>query len=351
MNLDLSMKHNVVRRAARELARKELAPLANELDRLALFPAEAVEKMKALGYFGLQLPREWSGAGLDSLSYVLVIEEISRVCAGMGLMLSVHNSVAAYPLFRFGSEDQKRKFLPDLARGERIGAFCLTEPNAGSDASAVETTAVESRGGFVINGNKIFVTNGGVCGLALVFARTNLTGSSRETSVLIVETERRGCIKGPKEELSGMRANPVCPMIFNECWVPEENLLGRPGDGLRIGLASLDVGRVGIAAQALGIAQACLDASLQYARERIQFGAPIGHLQAVQSKIAHMAVEVEAARLLTYKAARTSDGPSGPLTVAASMAKLFSSEVAVRAATQGIQIHGGYGYTKAYAIE
>jgi butyryl-CoA dehydrogenase len=350
MDLELDMKHRIIRKLARGFVERELGPIAPEVDREARFPWEVAELMKPLGYFGLQIPPSWEGAGLDTLGYALVVEEVSRVCAAMGLMISVHNSVAAYPLWRFGTDAQRERFLRPLARGDRIGSFCLTEPNAGSDANAVETTAAVDGDAFILNGNKIFVTNGSVAGIALVFARTSLTGNPREVSVLIVETDTEGCTKGPQEDLCGMRGNPVCYLVMNDCRVPRDNLLGQPGQGLRMALASLDGGRIGISAQALGIAQACLEASLQYAKERVQFGRPIGTFQAIQSKLADMAVEVEAARLLTYRAACDVD-LGKRVTLASAMAKLFSSRVSVRAALEAVQIYGGYGYTRAYPVE
>lgn len=351
MRLELGMKHTIIRKSARGFAERQLAPIAAEIDRHARFPWDVVARMRHLGYLGIQIPQAWDGAGLDTLGYSLVIEEISRVCPAMGLLLSVHNSVAAYPIWRFGTDLQRERFLRPLARGDLIGAFCLTEPNAGSDASAVETSAVlDHDDHFVISGNKVFVTNGGMAGIALVFTRTRLSGKERELSVIIVETDRPGCTRGPQEELCGMRGNPVCSLIFNDCRVPRENLLGGAGEGLRIALATLDVGRIGIASQAVGIGQACLEASVKYARERTQFRRPIGDFQAIQSKIAEMAVQVEAARLLTHRAAALLDS-EGRVAMASAMAKLFSSRVAVRASEEAIQIHGGYGYTRAYPVE
>jgi butyryl-CoA dehydrogenase len=350
VQLELDMKHRIIRRTARAFAQRELAPIAGEIDRTARFPQEVAHAMKPLGYFGLQIPRGWDGAGMDALGGTVVVEEISRTSASMGLTIAVHNGVAALPLHRFGTDDQRQRFLRPLARGHEIGAFCLTEPNAGSDASAVETTALLDGEEWVLNGNKIFVTNGGVAGMALIFARTRTTGNPREVSVIVVETDRPGCIRGPAEDFCGMRANPVCSLVFNECRVPRGNLLGQPGEGLRIALTSLDGGRIGISAQALGIAQACLDASIQYARERTQFGKPIGSFQAIQGKIANMAVEIEAARLLTYKAACVVEA-KGKATLPSAMAKVFSSGVAVRAALDAVQIHGGYGYSRAYPVE
>ncbi len=350
MRLELDMKHTIIRKSARGFAERQLAPAAAEIDRHGRFPWDLVARMRPLGYFGIQIPPLWEGAGLDTLGYSLVIEEISRVCAAMGLLLSVHNSVAAYPIWRFGSELQRERFVRPLARGDLIGSFCLTEPNAGSDASAVETSAVLDHDHFILNGNKVFVTNGGVAGISLVFARTRLSGNQRELSVIIVETDRPGCTRGPQEELCGMRGNPVCSLILNDCRVPRENLLGDAGEGLRIALATLDVGRIGIASQAVGIGQACLEASIRYASERVQFRRPIGGFQAIQSKIAEMAVQVEAARILTHKAAALLDS-GGRVAMASAMAKLFSSRVAVQASEEAIQIHGGYGYTRAYPVE
>lgn len=350
MHLELEMRHRIVRKAAREFASRHIAPVAAQMDGTGRFPWEVMRAMGPLGYLGLQVSSQWGGAGLDALGSALVVEEVSRCSGALGLLVAVHNGVVASPLSRFGNQEQKERFLGPLARGEVIGAFCLTEANAGSDAGAIQTTAVPDGEELILNGNKVFVTNGGVAGTALVFARTRITGQPRETSVLIVEAHRPGFIRGPVEELCGMRGNPVCSLAFEDCRLPLGNVLGAPGEGLRIALASLDGGRVGIAAQALGISQACLEASLQYARERIQFGKPIASFQAIQAKLAEMAVEVEAARLLTYKAAWMLDG-HGRATSSSAMAKLFSSRVAVRAALEAVQIHGGYGYSRAYPVE
>jgi len=348
--MELGMRHRVVKKAAREFASRHVVPVVGQMESTGRFPWEVLREMGPLGYLGLQVAPELGGAGLDGLAAVIVVEEVSRCSGALGLLLAVHNGVVANPLMRFGSHEQKEKFLRPLAKGEAIGAFCLTEANAGSDAGAIHTAAVQDGDGLLLNGSKVFVTNGGVAGIALVFARTSLTGSIRETSLLIVEAHRKGFIRGPVEELCGMRGNPVCSLSFEDCRVPRENLLSEPGEGLRIAMAALDAGRVGIAAQALGIAQACLDASISYAGERMQFGKPIGSFQAIQAKVADMAVGVEASRLLTYKAACTLDR-GGRATKSSAMAKLFSSQVAVRAALEAVQIHGGYGYSRAYPVE
>lgn len=350
MDFDLTMKQAVIRRTARSFAEEELGPIAGLVDQEARFPWEVVEKMKGLQYFGLQAPSQYGGAGLDSISACIVIEEVSRVCAAIGLAIAVHNGVAVHPIQAFGTEAQKERFLPPLAKGEKIGAFCLTEPNAGSDASSVETTAIPDGDELVMNGHKIFVTNGEVAGIALVFAATDPQDKKRGMSVVIVETDTPGFALGVKEDHCGMRANPVCSLVMEDCRVPRNQILGKLGDGYRIGLQTLDNGRIGIAAQAVGIAQACLEASVKYAKERSQFTKPIGQFQAIQTFLADMATEVDAARLLTYRAADLKD-KGHTYAGEASMCKVFASETAMRAAVKGLQIHGGYGYTKSYPIE
>jgi butyryl-CoA dehydrogenase len=268
----------------------------------------------------------------------------------MGLCISVHNSVSANPIYHFGTEDQKKTFLTPLAKGEKIGTFCLTEPNAGSDASSLETTAIKDGEDYILNGNKIFVTNGSVSGINLVFALTNPSDQKRKYSVIIVESDRGGVDKGPEEELMGMRGNPVCPIAFNDCRVPLANRLGEEGQGMKIALSTLAGGRIGIAAQALGIAQASLDVSVKYAKERFQFGKSISDFGAIKGYLADMATKIEASRLLIFRASHLRDRNMSHVKEAA-MAKLYASEVAVEATRIGIQIHGGYGYTKAYPIE
>ncbi len=350
MDFNPCSKHRLVRKTVREFAEAELGPIAAEIDRQARFPWEVVEKMGPLHYFGLQAPRDLGGAGLDTISYAIVVEEISRVSAGLGLCVTVHNSVALYPLLRFGTPEQIKRLAPDLISGRRIGSFCLTEANAGSDASGVETLAVAQHDGYVINGTKIFVTNGGVCGLALIFAVTNPDNPRQAASVLMVEKERPGFSVGEIEELTGMRCNPVSSLFLEDCRVPAENLLGRPGQGLKIGLAALDTGRLGIAAQALGLAQAALEAALKYAKERQQFGKPIASFQTIQNYLADMATDVEASRLLLYRACAQKDAGQ-PFGAAAAMAKLHCSQVAREVTNLAVQIHGGCGYSQEYDVE
>ncbi len=344
------MKHETVRRTVRAFAESEIGPVAADLDRDARFPTEIIDRMRPLHYFGLQVPRAYGGAAMDAISYAIVIEELSRVCPAVGLCVTVHNSVAAYPVAAFGTSSQKDRFLPELAGGERIGAFCLTEANAGSDAGGVETLATPGPDGWTLNGTKIFVTNGGVCGLALVFAVTDSADRKRGASVFMVPSETPGFAVGEIEDLCGMRANPVSSLFFEDCRVPPDCLLGTPGDGLRIGLSALDTGRIGIAAQALGIAQAAFDAAVKYARERQQFNRPIASFQTVGNYLADMATEIDAARLLLYRACALKDR-GAPFSAEAAMAKLYCSTLATTVTNRAVQIHGGYGYSKEYDVE
>jgi alkylation response protein AidB-like acyl-CoA dehydrogenase len=335
---------------ARQFAKAELAPIAKEIDEEGRFPWEAVEKMGRLNFFGMQAPRPYGGAEIDSISYCLVIEEISRVCAAMGLTLAVHNGVAVYPLSQFGNDEQKAKFLPPLATGEKIGAFCLTEPNAGSDAMAIESRAIRDGDSYVVNGNKIFVTNGGVADTLILFASVNPDDVKKGFSAILVERGTPGFEVGLLENNCGVRANPVSSIILTDCRVPQANLLGREGDGFKIAMAGLDTGRVGIAAQAVGIGQGALDAALKYAKERVQFRVPIARHQAIQMMLADMGTMVEAARLLTLQAAHIRD-QKGELSGPSAMAKLFAARSASKVASMAVQIHGGYGYSKDYPVE
>ena len=350
MDFTLSMRQKQMRQMARQFAKAELAPIAKEIDEEGRFPWEAVEKMGPLNFFGMQAPRQYGGAEIDSISYCLVVEEISRVCAAMGLTIAVHNGVAVYPLHTFGNPEQKEKFLPPLTSGEKIGGFCLTEPNAGSDAMAIESTAVRDGDSYVVNANKIFVTNGGVADTLIIFASVNPDDVKKGFSAIVVERGTPGFEVGLLENNCGMRANPVSSIILTDCRVPQANLLGQEGDGFKIAMAGLDTGRVGIAAQAVGIGQAALDVSLKYAKERIQFRVPIARHQAIQMMLADMGTMVEAARLLTLQAAHIKD-QGGDLSGPSAMAKLFAARMASKVATLGVQIHGGYGYSKEYPIE
>jgi len=350
VDFQIDPKQRVVRRTVRDFATNRLGPIAHELDQQARFPWELMDDMKAMNLFGLQASPAWGGAGMDTISYAITIEELARVCAGIALAVTVHNSVSLYPIEAHGSDEQKRRILPGMCAGDRVGAFCVTEPNAGSDASATEATATLKGDSYILNANKIWVTNGAIAGVAVVLARTDPEDRKKGFSLLIVERGMRGFSVGPLEDLCGMRSNPVSSLIMTDCPVPKENLLGRPGDGVRIALQTLDVGRIGIAAQALGIAQASLDASLEYAKQRIQFRVPLVQFQSIQNMLADAATEIEATRLLVYQAGWLRDN-NQPFSSASAMAKLYASESASRAASRGVQIHGGYGYSKSYPIE
>ncbi|HQQ87008.1 MAG TPA: acyl-CoA dehydrogenase family protein [Smithellaceae bacterium] len=345
-----SVKHKLIRDSVRHFAETELASIAAEIDRNAVFPVEVIDKMKKLNYFGLQVPKEFGGAALDSVSAAIVVEEISRVCAAVGLCVTVHNGVAVFPFLQFGNKRQNEKYLPRLASGEMIGAFSLTEANAGSDAGSVETTAVKNGNDYVLNGTKIFVTNGGVCNLALIFALTNTDQKQLQSSVFIVESAYEGFLRGELEDLCGMRANPVSSLFLENCRVPEENILGKLGMGMKIGMTTLDNGRIGVAAQALGIAQGAFEAAVKYAKERQQFKKPIASLQTIQNYIADMATEQAAARLLLYRACELKDAGE-PYGCEAAMAKLYCSSLASKTTSLAVQVHGGYGYSKEYDVE
>lgn len=352
MEFNPCTKHQLVRKSVREFAEAEIKPHVADLDKTGRFPEEIVEKMGPLNYFGLQVPRDLGGAGLDTISYAIAIEELSRVSAALGLCVTVHNSVGIYPILKFGTREQIDHFVPKMASGEHIGAFCLTEANAGSDAGGVETTARKTKEGYIINGTKIFVTNGGVCDVVLVFAVDEVeeAGAKAQANVFIVEKTCPGFSVGEIEDLCGMRANPVSSLFFEECAIPESHLLGRPGQGLKIGLTALDTGRIGIAAQALGIAQAAFEDSLSYAKERQQFNAPISKFQTIQNYLADMATAIDASRLLLYRAAAAKDS-GAPFSAEASMAKLHCAATARQVTDLAVQIHGGYGYSKEYDVE
>ncbi len=350
MDLFLSKKHTIVRRSARAFCERELKPIAHELDLEARFPWEAVEKMGKLGYFGIQAPGSLGGAAMDTISYAIIIEEISRACAGLGLCVTVHNSVAVFPLVAFGSDEQKKRWVPPLAKGEKIGAFCLTEPNVGSDASGVESTAVRDGDHYIVNANKVLITNGGVADTCLIFVKTDRSAGARGLSVIIVERGTPGFEVGDLENLSGNRANPVSSIRLSDCRIPAGNILGKEGMGMKIGLVALDTGRIGIAAQALGIAQAAMEEAVRYSNQRHQFGVPISRHEAIQMMIADMATQIDAARLLIYRAAAVRD-KKRPFSTEAAMAKLFASEMASRVTDMAVQIHGGYGYSKSYPVE
>jgi butyryl-CoA dehydrogenase len=350
MKLELNEQQKMIQKMVREFAEKEIAPIAAELDKKGEYPTKTLEKMAKLGLLGIIIPTEYGGAGLDVITYATVIEEISRKCASTGVITSVHNSLVAWPIMKYGTEEQKKKYLPILAKGEKIGAFAGTEPNAGSDLGAMQTTAVLKGNHYIINGNKTFITSGPKAGILIVFAITDKTAGSKGISAFIVENTMKGYQVGSIFDKMGINANLVSELIFENMEVPKENLLGKEGEGFKIALSTLDGGRIGIAAQAVGIAQAALDESITYSKQREQFGRPIAKFQAIQWMIADMATRIEAARYLVYNAAFAKD-KGGRFSKEAAMAKLFASETAMDAVIKAVQIHGGYGYTKEYTVE
>lgn len=350
MKFALSAKQQMLQNLYREFAENEVAPLAAEIDETCEFPSETVKKMAELGLLGLPFPKEYGGAGADTLSYVMAVEEMSRVCASTGVILSAHVSLGAHPIYQFGTEEQKKKYLVPLAKGEKLGAFALTEPNAGTDASNQQTIAVPDGENYILNGSKIFITNGGKADIYIVMAATDPAKGLKGISAFIVDAKTPGLSCGPKENKLGIRASSTTEVIFQDCVVPKENLLGREGDGFKVAMQTLDGGRIGIAAQALGIAQGAMEESIKYAKERQQFKKPISAYQAIQWMIADMATEIDAARLLIYRAAWLKDNKR-PFGKESAMAKLFAAETAMKTTTKAVQIHGGYGYMKDYKVE
>ncbi|MFC5541765.1 MAG: acyl-CoA dehydrogenase [Bacilli bacterium] len=350
MNFQLSEEHQQLREMIRDFAENEVAPTAKERDEEARFDREIWDKMAELGLTGIPWPEEYGGAGFDYLAYVIAVEELSRVCASTGVTLSAHTSLAGWPVYKFGTEEQKQKYLRPMAEGKKIGAYCLTEPGSGSDAGGMRTTAVLDGDEYVINGSKIFITNGGIADIYIVFALTNPEAKTRGVSAFIVESSFPGFQVGKKEDKMGIRSSPTAEIIFDNCRVPKENLLGEEGQGFKIAMQTLDGGRNGIAAQAVGIAQGALDAAVEYAKNREQFGKPIVANQGVSFKLADMATAVEASRLLTYQAAWL-ESNGLPYGKASAMAKLMAGDTAMKVTTEAVQIFGGYGYTKEYPVE
>jgi butyryl-CoA dehydrogenase len=350
MDFELTDEQQLIRETVREFAETEVTPVAAELDRDHRFPCELLPKLAEMNLMGMPYPEKEGGAGADYVSYVIAIEEISRACASTGIIVSAHTSLATWPVFKFGTQAQKDKYLYDMTSGRRLGAFALTEPGAGTDAAAGAATATLHADGYALNGSKMFITNAPYAEVYIVFAKTDPERGARGMSAFIVEKDTPGFSVGEAERKLGIRGSSTPPVYFNDCRVPQEALLGSGGDGFKIAMQTLDGGRIGVSAQALGIAQAALDASIAYAKERVQFGKPIASLQAIQWMIADMAMEVDAARLLVYRAASCVDNGRSYSTEGA-MAKLFASETASRVAGKAIQIHGGYGYTESYPVE
>ena len=347
---DLSEDQAAVREMVRSFAEEEIRPIAAAIDESHEFPIETTRKMGELGLMGMFVPDAYGGAGMDYVSYVIAIEELSRVCASHGVIASAHNSLVNYPILAYGSEEQKQKYLTKLARGEWIGAYCLTEPNAGSNAANQQTTAVHDGDHWVLNGTKLFVTNAGPSNVLVVYAASDRSLGPRGISAFIVDAGTPGVTKGKKEKKLGIHASDTREIALANACVPAENLLGEPNKGYSVALATLGGGRIGIAAQALGIAQASLEAMVRYAGERVQFDRRIGEFDAIREMLAHAAIEVETARLLAYQAAWLRD-QGRPHVKEASLAKWHASEAATRCANWAIQVHGGYGYLSEFHVE
>ena len=350
MSFELTEEQKMIRAMVRGFARTEILPTAAERDRRREFPREILRKMGELGLMGMNVPAEYNGAGVDTVSYSVALQEIAYACASTAVIMSVHNSVACGPIYGFGSSYLKETYLKPLAAGRMIGSFAVTEPGAGSDPASQKTRAVKDGDSYVVNGNKVLITTGKNSNVTVVTAYTSREKKHRGISAFVVEKGTPGFLVGKEEEKMGLCASDTVELIFEDCRVPRENLLGREGDGFVIAMVSLDGGRIGIASQSVGLAQACLDAAVTYAKERIQFGKPIAQFQSIRWMIADMATEIEAARLLTFNAAATRDRGEN-FSAAASMAKVFASEMANQVAYRALQIHGGYGYIKDFPIE
>jgi alkylation response protein AidB-like acyl-CoA dehydrogenase len=350
MRFQFTEEQEMMRKMVREFAREEIAPHIESMDEEDKFPREVIDKMAGLGLMGIPIPEEWGGAGADFISYILALEEISKVSATVGVILAVHTSVGTMPILRYGTEEQKKRYVTRLASGEFLGAFALTEPQAGSDASRIRTSARRAGDKYILNGSKVFITNAGEADTYVTFAVTDPEKGSRGISAFIVEKDTPGFRVGKKEKKMGLGGSNTCELIFEEAEVPAENLLGREGQGYEIALSNLAGGRIGIGAQALGIATAAFEHALAYAKERKQFGKPISQIQAIQFKLADMATRIEAARLLIYRAAEMRQNGHN-CKLEASMAKMYASDTAMKVTTEAVQIFGGYGYTREYPVE
>ena len=354
MNFTLSKEHEMARTLYREFAEKEVKPLAQEVDETEQFPTETVAKMAKTGFLGIPVPKEYGGQGCDPLAYAMCVEELSKVCGTTGVIVSAHTSLCCDPIQTYGTEEQKMKYLVPLAKGEKLGAFGLTEPGAGTDAQGQQTKAVLDGDEWVLNGTKIFITNGKEADVYVVIAVTGTVEKrgklQKEISAFIVEKGTPGFTFGTKEKKMGIRGSATYELIFTDCRIPKENLLGKKGEGFKIAMHTLDGGRIGIAAQALGLAAGALETTIEYVKERKQFGRSIAQFQNTQFQLADMATKVEAARLLVYKAAMAKATQKN-YSVEAAMAKLYAAEVAMEVTTKAVQLHGGYGYTREYDVE
>ncbi len=359
MDFTLSKEHEMARTLFKEFAEKEVKPLAQEVDETEVFPRGTVEKMAKNGFLGIPVPKQYGGQGCDPLTYVMCVEEMSKVCGTTGVIVSAHTSLCCDPIQTFGTEEQKQKYLIPLAKGEKLGAFGLTEPGAGTDAQGQQTKAVLDGDEYVLNGSKIFITNGKEADVYVIFAVTGVVEKRgkmlKEISAFIVEKGTPGFTFGTKENKMGIRGSSTYELIFTDCRIPKENLLGKLGQGFKIAMHTLDGGRIGIAAQALGLAEGALETTIAYVQERKQFGRSIGAFQNTQFQLADMATKVEAAKMLVYKAAMKkaeyATNPKVSYSVEAAMAKLYAAEVAMEVTTKAVQLHGGYGYIREYDVE
>ena len=350
MDFNLTKAQQMVRNVMKEFTEKEVKPIAAEIDETERFPIETVEKMAKYNMLGIPFPVEYGGAGGDELSYAIAVEELSKACGTTGVICSAHTSLGCWPIYKYGTEEQKQKYLIPLAKGEHLGAFGLTEPNAGTDAAGQQTTAILDGDNYILNGSKIFITNGGQSDTYIIFAMTDKSKGTRGISAFIVEKDFPGFSIGKIEEKMGIRGSATAELIFQNCKVPKENILGKEGEGFKIAMSTLDGGRIGIAAQALGIASGALDETVKYIKERQQFGRSISKFQGLQWMVADMATEIDAARLLVYRAAYNKAN-NLPYSKEAAMAKLFAAQCAMNVTTKCVQLFGGYGYTKDYPIE
>ena len=350
MNFQLTKEQEFVQKMVREFAKTEVEPLAADIDKEHRFPVETVEKMAKYGLLGIPFPTKYGGAGGDELSYAITVEELAKVCASTSVIVSAHTSLCCWPIYKYGTEDQKMKYLPELLAGKKLGAFGLTEPNAGTDASGQQTRAELDGDEWVLNGAKCFITNGGYADVFIVMAMTDKSQGNRGISAFVVEKTDLGFSIGKTEDKMGICASSTTELIFQNCRIPKDRLLGGLGKGFKVAMSTLDGGRIGIAAQALGIAEGALEVTIEYMKQRKQFGKKLAQMQALQFVVADLATSIEAAKLLVYRAAFSVDAGL-PYSVPAAMAKLFAAETAMHVTTKCVQLHGGYGYTKDYPVE
>lgn len=350
MDFKFTREQELVGQMLKEFVEKEVKPIAAHIDETEEFPAENVKKMAKLGIMGIPFPKEYGGAGGDDISYIMAVEELAKSCASTSVILSAHTSLCCWPIFKYGTDEQKQKYLPGLLKGDKLGAFALTEPNAGTDAASQQTIAKIDGEDYILNGSKVFITNGGYADVFVIFAMTDKSKGTKGITAFILEKGTKGFEIGKKEDKMGIRASSTTELIFRDCRIPKGNMLGKEGKGFGVAMSTLDGGRIGIAAQALGIAEGALEEAVKYMKTRKQFGKPIGSFQGLQWYIAEMATKVEASKLLVYKAAwKKATGQSYSLEAA--MAKLYASEAAMEVTAKVVQIFGGYGFTKDYPVE